>query len=366
MCPSRRVRPPVRWLWHLQQLASFHRHNRCWCQCPSHCCPGHLTNIRITEVCHWDCQELCMGLVIMGRVSRIIPWVFVLNMVAMWLMLLSPQQAWHVSWCVFNDPTHASDGVLQLRELLFISREGTTEWLQKLDPYSTDQRPRESTIAAKPPVSAARIRMLSNLVSNVSIRSLEPRPSDNRSPTAPNWTSSPSLAQRVLSWNVKNVNASAGVPFMVPPVRMVWGGRNLENSCALACNWEITAAVFLAVSPSVMMDHMSTSLNQFAKLYWDSCSGDHLGGSLGWLPLPGTMQPSIAQGMVAPPKAAKIHAVSDVRTGASAPESDLPNWWAAIIGDGATEVPPCCPLWIWACIQESWPWIGCRKHVSHR
>ena len=70
------------------------------------------------------------GLVILWCEYIFIPWVLVLNMVTVCWILSTPQHVGHISWCIFNDPTHASNGTFQLRELLFISRESTTEWLQ--------------------------------------------------------------------------------------------------------------------------------------------------------------------------------------------------------------------------------------------
>lgn len=46
---------------------------------------------------------------------------------------------------------------------------------------------------------------------------------------------------------------------MVSPWRIVPEGSDLENSRADPCNWDITAAFFLAALPSVMIDHISRS-----------------------------------------------------------------------------------------------------------
>ena len=101
----------------------------------------------------------------------------------------------------------------------------------------------------------------------MSILLLASLPNDNRSPTAPTRTSSPSRAHQVVSWNIKKISGSVGVPLTAPPVRMALGGSDRENSRADPCNWDMMAAVFRAASPSAMMDQINTSRDQLAKLY---------------------------------------------------------------------------------------------------
>ena len=72
---------------------------------------------------------------------------------------------------------------------------------------------------------------------------------------------------------IKNVNGSTGVPFMIPPWTMAWGGICRATSFAAPRSCNITLAAFLDGSKSEAIDHNKISLLHDLKAYWGSISG---------------------------------------------------------------------------------------------